>query len=120
MVRKAAVVLAALFSAPSIAHAQAHPEWRMASAQDVMLTCQQSDIFSSGLCMGFVKGLMRRDQVANIINPGSGYLCELPAGLSHLQMAEVIVTRIKAQPEKWHFDGGTSALIALRDGFCKK
>ena len=71
------------------------------------------------ICNGYIRGIMRRDDLARWLHPETAYACELPKGVTYGQLIAVVVKHIKARPESWHIEGAGVALTAIKEAFCK-
>ena len=91
-----------------------------ATNKDVLKTCSASQ--GSGdylLCLGYVHGLLRRDELLRWTNPNLAYACELPEGVDVDQVRAVIVKYLQDRPETWHWSGAGSSLYAVKRAFCR-
>lgn len=91
-----------------------------ASNKDVLDTCSAPESTSQySLCLGYIHGLLRRDELLRWSNPNLAYACELPQGVGIEQLRAVIVKYLKDHPETWHWTGAGSALYAVKRAFCR-
>ncbi|WP_407924960.1 Rap1a/Tai family immunity protein [Croceibacterium salegens] len=96
-----------------------HTEPSFATAGDVLRTCRaESGSVNALICNGYIRGILRRDDLARWMNPTSAYVCEMPEGVTIGQILAVAVKYIDERPENWHFEGTSVALHGIKYAFC--
>jgi len=91
-----------------------------ATNKDVLTTCSAKEgTLQYSLCLGYIYGLLRRDELLRWTNPNLAYACELPQGVDADQLRAVIVKYLQDRPETWHWTGAGSSLYAVKRAFCR-
>ena len=99
---------------------QPAPAEPFATNKDVLDTCsapKSSEQYT--LCLGYIQGLLQRDELLRWTHPNLAYTCELPKGVGLDQIRAVIVKHLKDRPEGWHWTGAGTALYAIKRAFCE-
>jgi hypothetical protein len=92
-----------------------------ATNSDVLKTCSAPQATAQySLCLGYIHGLLRRDELLRWTNPNLAYACELPQGVEIDQVRAVIVKYLQDRPETWHWTGAGSSLYAVKRAFCRQ
>ena len=117
MIRTALALIATglvALSAPASATVQG-----MDTGNGLLFNCTQNPgSFGSGLCLGFIEGIVNADDLERWMKSPHSYLCEMPQ-VTNGQKLDVIVRYLTDHPETRHYHGAGLALRALQLAFCK-
>lgn len=75
--------------------------------------------FESGLCLGFIEGVVEKDKLSRWMDSTNTYLCDLP-GVTNGQIYDVVVAFLRAHPEQRHHHGASLVSRAIQQAFCQK
>lgn len=92
--------------------------WSMNTAGEVLRMCESKVQYEDAICLGFILGVARRDELVRMTTPKESYLCDLPAGVTYDQMQQVVITTLRSDPAKWHYHGAAATARALQVAFC--
>lgn len=80
---------------------------------------EESPGFQSGLCHGFIAGVIARSSLAERIVPKSGLICDVSRA-ENGQIRDVIVAYLRDHPADRHYASSQLIVQALQAAFCTK
>lgn len=116
MVRATALIAMLLASAP----AQAELPSSVSSGNDLIAFCGSGNgSFGSGVCSGFIAGVIERSRLQNVIVEGTGLICT-PPDATNGQLRDVVLAFMQNHPATRHQAASMLVVQALQEAFCKK